>query len=546
LRCKIKFQKRNVWSVEGDFHNMSYRTYLSEIDKHISRPDGNNHKKAVFILHDQLNLNVFPDWVNEEKPLLIFIESKAKGASLPYHKKKLIYVLSSMRHFALECHDEGYPVLYHSTTGHYDDGLREILGLFEKLEITFMKPSEWGTREKIRVVLGENEDRITEIPNSFFLADAEEYKKNIAPGYRMEYFYRDMRRMTGFLMNGSDPEGGEWNYDEDNRKKFPKDIQFPEHPSTEIDEITREVIEMVEDYFPDHFGDADDFDYAVTRRQALYRLNDFIDNRLDLFGPYEDALATGEDIAYHSHLSMYLNNGLILPGEVCEKAVEAYENGNVRLNSVEGFIRQIIGWREFIRIYYEARMPEVRDSNHFGFENALPEMFWTGETKMKCMSECLRPVIKEGYSHHIPRLMILSNFSNLTETDPGELNKWFWFAYVDAYEWVVLPNVLGMSTFADGGVLASKPYVSSGNYINKMSDYCRKCSYKVSKKTGEEACPFNYLYWNFVDQQRETFSENGRSNFIVNMFDKKSEEEKKAIKESSEQFIENLIRETNS
>ncbi|MFV1883174.1 MAG: cryptochrome/photolyase family protein, partial [Balneola sp.] len=373
-------------------------------------------------------------------------------------------------------------------------------------------------------------------------ADADEYKDNISSGYRMEYFYRDMRRMTGYLMDGSKPEGGEWNYDEENRKKLPKDIEIPEWASTEVDEVTQEVIDLVEDSFPNHFGKSDGFDYAVTRRQALYRLNDFIERGLDQFGPYEDAMATGEHVVFHSHLSMYLNNGLLLPKEVCDKAQEAYDSGKARLNSVEGFIRQIIGWREFVRVYYEAMMPEVREANHFGFDNTLPEMYWTGETKMQCMSECLKPVIESGYSHHIPRLMVLSNFSNLTETDPRELNKWFWFAYVDAYEWVVLPNVLGMSTFADGGVLASKPYAAGGNYINKMSDYCKNCLYKISKKTGEDACPFNYLYWNFVDEQRETFMENGRANFMVNMFDKKSKEDKEAIKESSRKFIDDLKR----
>lgn len=187
-------------------------------------------------------------------------------------------------------------------------------------------------------------------------------------------------------------------------------------------------------------------------------------------------------------------------------------------------------------------MPDVRDKNYFGFNKALPDLYWSGETKMHCMSECVRPVIKDGYSHHIPRLMVLSNFSNLTHTDPRKLNEWFWFGYLDAYEWVVLPNVLGMSTFADGGVLASKPYVAGGNYINKMSDYCKSCSYSIKEKTGDKACPFNYLYWNFIDQQRETFLENGRANFMVNMFDKKDDEEKKAIRESSEKFINNLKR----
>ncbi len=521
---------------------MSNRAFLDQIDSKISKGNPSEYSKVVFILHDQLNLEVWPDWVKVEKPLLIFVESKEKGESLPYHKKKLIYLLSSMRHFALECHEEGYPVFYHSTKQHYDGALKDILDSNHELSLTFMTPSEWDTRERLRSLKDIFEQRVTEIPNTFFLANADEYKDKIGPGYRMEYFYRDMRKMTGYLMNANNPEGGEWNYDEENRKKLPKNIKPPEWAGTEADDITKEVIDLIEAGFSSHFGELNDFDYAVTRRQALYRLNDFIDRGLDQFGPYEDAMATDEFVLFHSNLSMYLNNGLLLPKEVCDKAQEAYDTGKARLNSVEGFIRQIIGWREFIRIYYEAMMPDVREANHFGFEKNLPEMYWSGETEMRCMKECLKPVIKDGYSHHIPRLMVLSNFSNLTETDPRKLNEWFWLAYTDAYEWVVLPNVLGMSTFADGGVLASKPYAAGGNYINKMSNYCKSCSFKISKKTGEEACPFNYLYWNFIDEQRETFMENGRANFMVNMFDKKSDDEKEAIKSSSRKFIEALER----
>ncbi|REL24315.1 cryptochrome/photolyase family protein [Rhodohalobacter sp. SW132] len=518
------------------------RKFLQQIDTNIERKDLDNHSKAVFILHDQLNLKVWPEWIRKEKPLLIFMESRKKGEEIPHHKMKAAFVLSSMRHFALECKEDGFPVLYHSTSAHFDDGLKELINP-GKTKLWFMTPSEWDSRERLRNHQKSFGDSVTEIPNNFFFADPDEWKHKIDSGYRMEYFYREMRKKTGYLMNGDNPEGGEWNYDDQNRESLPKNHPVPDIPTFEPDEITEEVINMVQEYFPDHFGELDHFPYAVTRVQALELLEDFIENRLDEFGPYEDALKTGNHKLFHSQLSLYLNNGLLTPQEVCEKALEAYDKGDARLNSVEGFIRQILGWREFIRIYYEAMMPDVRDANHFGFENKLPDMYWTGDTKMRCMAESIRPVISDGYSHHIQRLMILSNFSNLTETDPRELNRWFWFAYIDAYEWVELPNVLGMSTFADGGVLASKPYVSSGNYINKMSDYCKNCEYSVTKKTGEKACPFNYLYWNFVDKQRDTFNESGRVNFMVNMFDnKKSEEQKEEIRESSRKFLENLGR----
>jgi len=518
------------------------RKYLSHIDNVLNRIKPESHKKAVFILHDQLNMEVWPDWVTDEKPLLIFIESGKKGEELPHHKMKVTLALSSMRHFALKCHEDGSPVLYHSTEGHFDDGLTELLQNFDG-ELTFMTPSEWDTRERLRSLEKELSCDVQEIPNRFFFADPGEWTDKIERGYRMEYFYRDMRRKTGYLMDGDKPEGGEWNYDDQNRESLPKNYSVPEIPVIEPDDITQEVIEMVEDYFPDNFGKLDHFPYAVTRSDALKMLEQFIDERLDEFGPYEDALKMDDHQLFHSQLSLYMNNGLLTSREVCEKALKAYDEGDARLNSVEGFVRQILGWREFIRIYYEAMMPDVRDANHFGFTNNLPDMYWSGDTKMKCMEQSIKPVIEEGYSHHIQRLMILSNFSNLTETDPRELNRWFWFSYIDAYEWVELPNVLGMSTFADGGILASKPYVSSGNYINKMSDYCKHCEYSVTKKTGEKACPFNYLYWNFVDKQRETFNDSGRVNFMVNMFDnKKSDQQKKEIRESTEAFLSELKR----
>lgn len=518
------------------------RLFLTEIDSRIKKPNLKTQKEAVFILHDQLNLSAWPTSLMDKKPLLIFIESREKGIEIPHHKRKAVYVLSCMRHFAIKCYEEGFDVLYHSTTGHFDHGLNTILKNYEG-KISFMTPSEWDSRERLRKVLKKHPDKIIEIPNQFFLADSEEWKEKIKPGFRMEYFYREMRKQTGYLMDGDQPAGGEWNYDDQNRQSLPKNQSIPQIMTFNPDSITIEVIQMIDEYFPNSFGSSTNFSYAVRREDALKLVDQFIEERLDLFGPYEDALKTGDSKLFHSHLSHYLNNGLLNPQELCERAIHAYEEGRARLNSVEGFIRQIIGWREFVRIYYEALMPDVREVNHFGFTGKLPEVYWTGKTKMKCMEESLRPVMEEGYSHHIQRLMILSNFSNLTETDPRELNRWFWLGYVDAYEWVVLPNVLGMSTFADGGVLASKPYISSGNYINKMGDYCKNCHYSVTKKTGENACPFNYLYWNFVDKQRDTFNESGRVNFMVNMYDnKKSIDEKKAIQISADKFLNELKR----
>ena len=502
-------------------------------------PNQINH--LIYINHDQLNLK---NWIKEikEDSVLVFVESKHKAASKPFHKKKIVFEWSSQRHFALECKEAGYMVAYITSEVSIADVLQNVLDEVDCKAFTFMTAAEYDTRNDLRNLNIPNDCNVFELTNNFFLADESEYVKKIAPGYRLEFFYRDMRRKTGYLMDGNQPEGGDWNYDEDNRKKLPRNHPVPVITQFEPDEITSEVIEEILNEFPDHIGKINDFGYAVNRDQALSLLDEFINERLDEFGPYEDALVLDEPFVFHSTLSAYMNNGLLNTKEICDAAQEAYDTGDARLNSVEGFIRQIIGWREFVKIYYEAMMPEVRETNYFNFEKDLPDLYWSGETKMKCMSECVKPVLEHAYSHHIPRLMVLSNFSNLTKTDPRILNEWFWYSYIDAYEWVVLPNVLGMSTFADGGVLASKPYVAGGNYINKMSNYCSKCEYKIKEKTGESACPFNYLYWNFVDEQRETFMENGRANFMVNMFEKKSDEEKRAIRESSEKFIDSLKR----
>lgn len=501
-----------------------------------------NQKEALFVFHDQLNLKKLPSDVLETKPLIILAESFEKGNSLPYHKHKLIYVLSCMRHFALECIEAGYDVCYLSSREHYDGILSNFMSHNPDIKMHCMSPSEWDSRERLHSVQENYPENITIHPNTFFLADSDKWKDKIGQGYRMEYFYRDMRKQTGYLMDGDKPEGGEWNYDKENRKKLPKNIEIPDVPKIDPDEITQKVIELVNEHFPDHFGSTDNFYLATNRKDALALAEDFFNHRIVQFGPYEDALKQKEYLLFHSGLSTYLNNGLLLPEELCDMAEKSYKEGEAPINSVEGYIRQIIGWREFIKIYYEAMMPEVREANHFNFENNLPDFYWTAETKMECVAEAVRPVVQSGYSHHIPRLMILSNIANLTETDPRLLNEWFWFAFTDAYEWVTLPNVLGMSTFADGGVLASKPYVSGGNYINKMSDHCKNCSYKISKKTGDDACPFNYLYWNFVDNHREAFEENGRVSFMVNMYGKKSENEKNEIRESSHRFISELKR----
>ena len=498
--------------------------------------------RALFVLYDQLNLDVFPKKLLDQKPLLIFVESLKYATVIPHHKQKLVYILSAQRHFAIACHNQGFPVLNLFTQGFHADAIAEFLEQYPQINLTYMQPSEWDTRSQMATLADKFCDRIFMIPNNFFIADAEKFKSKIKKGYRLENFYRELRKQTGYLMTGGKPVGGIWNYDKENRKSLPKSVSIPKIPEIESDVITQEVIELVKNYLPDNFGSLDQFGYAVTRDRALGLAQAFIETRLANFGAYEDAIKVGEPFLFHSVLSPYLNNGLLLPQEICEMAIAAYEQKLAPLNSVEGFVRQILGWREYIRVYYEAQMPQVRESNYFEFTNDLPQLYWNADTDLLCLKDAVTHVLNHGYSHHIQRLMVLSNFSNLTNTDPRQLNHWFWLAYVDAYEWVELPNVLGMSTFADGGILASKPYVSGGSYINKMSNCCSQCKYDVKQKIGSSACPFNYLYWNFVDQHRDSFAENGRVSLMTNVYEKKTEDEKLAIRESSIHFTKNLKR----
>ncbi|PLS68554.1 MAG: cryptochrome/photolyase family protein [Cyanobacteria bacterium M5B4] len=508
----------------------------------IWQKDINNHRDILFILHDQLNLQVFPPSILQRRPLIVLVESFAYASFLAHHQMKLAFIWSCQRHFALELEQQGYDVLTLSTKGWHSEGIKQIMTDYSHLSLFYMEPNEWQTREQMKELKSLFPDRVFSFSNNFFLTDVKQYVSKINKNYRLESFYRDLRKQTGYLMAEGKPIGGKWNYDKDNRKALPKKITIPAVTKFTPDTITETVITEIKANFAHHFGKLDQFPWAVNRQQALQLAREFMIERLPYFGAYEDAIKTDEPFLFHSVLSPYLNNGLLLPAELCQMAIESYKNGQAPLNSVEGFIRQIIGWREYIRVYYEAMMPDVRESNHFGFTLNLPQLFWDGKTELKCLADAIKNVIELGYSHHIQRLMVLSNFSNLTMTNPIELSHWFWLAYIDAYEWVELPNVLGMSTYADGGILASKPYISGGNYIHKMSNCCSQCHYDVKQKTGKNACPFNYLYWHFIDRYRQDFKENGRVSLMVQMFDKKTDSEKEEIARSARDFIEKIPR----
>ncbi|MEC9479545.1 MAG: cryptochrome/photolyase family protein, partial [Pseudomonadota bacterium] len=332
------------------------------------------------------------------------------------------------------------------------------------------------------------------------------------------------------------------NYDAQNRESMPETHKVPKHSTFEIDDITADVIGLVKEEFDDHFGDIDNFHFAVTRKGALSVLNTFIEERLPNFGQYQDAMVEGKPWLYHSHIAFYLNCGLLTPSEAIHAAEQAYHAGQVPLNSAEGFIRQILGWREYVRGFYWHFMPNLKTDNYFNNSRSLPSFFWNAETNMNCMRQCIKETQQNAYAHHIQRLMVIGNFSLLTELNPEEVQAWYLLVYADAYEWVELPNVAGMILYSDGANLASKPYVASGSYINKMSNYCKNCGYQVSKKTGPKACPFNYLYWHFIDKHKEKLSNNHRMAMIYKTYGRMKEENIETMKQDAAIFLSKLTK----
>ena len=357
---------------------------------------------------------------------------------------------------------------------------------------------------------------------------------------RMEYFYREMRKATGLLMDGDQPEGGKWNYDAENRKPAKADLFMPQPYRADPDEDTRSVLALVAKEFSDHFGDIEPFWFGVTAKDAEKALDHFIDHALAFFGDHQDAMLEGEKFLYHSVLSLYINAGLLDPLHACRRVEAAYRDGRAPLNAVEGFIRQIIGWREYVRGIYWLKMPEYRSQNVLGASRPLPEFYWTGETDMVCLRAAIMQTKEEAYAHHIQRLMVTGNFAMLIGVDPYQVHEWYLAVYTDAYEWVELPNTLGMSQFGDGGVLASKPYASSGAYINRMSNHCKSCAYDVKRKTGDGACPFSSLYWDFLLRNEDHFKSNARMRQMYATWKRMSPEKRANYLSTAKAFLSTL------
>ena len=500
------------------------------------------------ILGDQLSagLSSLAD-IDAKRDVILMCEVRGEATYVKHHKKKIAFLFSAMRHFAEELRAKGFTVDYidikhpqntHSFAGEIARAVKRHKA--DKIVVTF--PGEYRVLEDMRKWQDTLGIPVDIRPDTRFLATPEEFT-TWAEGrktLRMEFFYRDMRRKYNILMQGDKPAGGEWNYDAENRKP-PSAAASGFFSSTPLffkpDKITAAAMADVADIFPDHFGDLEPFHFAVTRAQAIEVLEHFIAERLPHFGDYQDAMVEGNPWMYHSFISAYINCGLLEPLEVVTRAENAWRGGHVPLNAAEGFIRQVIGWREYVRGIYWLKMPTYATENFLNAKRPLPWFYWSGETDMNCLKQCITETKQNAYAHHIQRLMVLGNFALLAGLDPVEVNEWYLVVYADAYEWVELPNVSGMVLFADGGYLASKPYAASGAYINKMSNYCKNCTFKVTEKNGETACPFNYLYWDFLDRNRDVLGKNQRLGIAYGNLNRMDDAQVNRIKKDAARFL---------
>jgi deoxyribodipyrimidine photolyase-related protein len=499
------------------------------------------------VLGDQLTRSIAALSDVADDDVILMLEVSAETTYVRHHKQKIAFVLSAMRHFAGELLAEGLNLDYVTlddpdNTGSFTSEVRRAVERHRASRVIVTYPGEWRVLADMRQwadLLGlpvniRDDDRFFATPAQF--ARWADGRKTL----RMEFFYREMRRETDLLMQGDEPAGGQWNYDGDNRKKLPNNVTVPMRKRFVADAITNEVLALVEARFVDHFGDLRPFEWAVTRNGALQALDHFIADALPNFGAYQDAMVAGEPFVFHSLISPYLNAGLLTPREVCVRAEAEYIAKSAPLNAVEGFIRQILGWREYVRGVYWLKMPDYAETNALGAIRPLPWLYWSGETDMRCMAEAIGQTSRTAYSHHIQRLMVTGNFALLAGVAPKQIAEWYLAVYIDAYEWVELPNTHGMSMFADGGLLASKPYASSGAYIDRMSDFCKGCAYDVKLKSGPQACPFNYLYWAFLIRNRRILGNNPRMAMPYRTLAAWSEERQMAITQEAEAFLDGL------
>ncbi len=489
------------------------------------------------IFYDQLSCSLSSLSDAGDQDVILMCELIEEATYIKHHPKKITLWFSAMRHFAQELEQAGIRVRYIKLMDPLNTGVftTEVMRAFYNLncsKIIITEPSEYRLKKvveswkiSLNIPLEIRED------NRFLCSrlEFESWAKN-RKQLRMEYFYREMRKKYQILIEADgSPTGGKWNYDQENRKPPSKSITSIKRISHKKSKILQEVIKLVKNNFSNHFGDLEPFHYAINREQAIMELEHFIEYILPYFGDYQDAMVKNDAYLNHSLLSSYINLGLILPLEICRKAEIAYRNGKVPLNAVEGFIRQILGWREFVRGIYWFKMPGYSELNYLNAKTPLPNFYWGEKTHMACIAEAISHTKIHSYSHHIQRLMVTGNFALLTGLDVKQVQEWYLAVYSDAYEWVEMPNTLGMALFGDGGILGSKPYAASGQYINKMSNFCKKCRYNVKEILTPNACPLNALYWDFLQRHRKKLEKNARLFLIYKKLDQFSIEKRQAI-----------------
>ncbi|WP_174843518.1 cryptochrome/photolyase family protein [Thalassococcus sp. S3] len=500
--------------------------------------------RLILVLGDQLSdrLSALAQ-ADKANDIVMMAEVYDEASYVRHHPKKIAFVFAAMRKFAARLRDAGWQVLYTQLDDTDNAGSipGELLRRAEETGATKVlatEPGEWRLIQALR----DTPLEIDILQDDRFLASHQMFE-DWAKGrkqLRMEYFYRDMRRLTGLMMEGDKPAGDKWNFDHDNRKPAPDAVTHSGPMQFTPDETVEEVLDLVEARFGNHFGTLRPFHLATDTKQARRALTHFIKHALPSFGDYQDAMLRDNRFLYHAVISPYLNAGLLSPMEICQAAEDAWRAGDVPINAAEGFIRQIIGWREYVRGIYFLEGPDYPSRNALNHSRDLPAMYWGAETRMTCIDRSVAQTQEEAYAHHIQRLMVTGNFALLAGIDPHQVHEWYLSVYFDAYEWVEAPNVVGMSQFADGGIIASKPYVSSGAYINRMSDYCKSCHYKVAQKTGESACPFNLLYWHFLDRHRERFSQNARMGNMYRTWDRMDASRKETVLSEAQALLDRM------
>ena len=486
------------------------------------------YSKLRLILGDQLNID--HSWFKEsnENVLYVLMEVREETDYTQHHIQKVTGIFAAMRKFNQIIESKGIKSIYLKLSDEKNKqsvpaNLSALIGEFDIEEVEYQEPDEYRLDTLLEEWSKGIEIPVRKVSTEHFFTSREmvgELFRN-KKAYLMETFYREMRKRTGLLMKGQEPEGGKWNYDPTNRKKLPKDHQPP--PPLLFDHDLSDIVHMIREHGVSTLGniDPEHYSWPIDREEALNLLKYFCEHLLLHFGDFQDALTSKSWTLYHSRLSFAMNLKLISPKEVCDAVESTFRaSDEVDITQAEGFIRQILGWREFMRGIYWAEMPGFAEMNHFEHAAPLPSWYWNGKTKMACLRQAIQQSLDHGYAHHIQRLMVTGNFALLAGVDPDQVDHWYLGIYVDAYHWVEVTNTRGMSQYADGGLVGTKPYVSSASYLHKMGDHCVNCHYDHKDRTGERSCPLNSLYWHFHDRHRSKLESNPRISMMYKTWDK--------------------------